>query len=407
MVRDARREFRLDAPWRGDTHDSVGLASWRARIAWLRFGMAGWLSGWFGIRRQAMSAYYNEHDPYPAQWLRNLIAKGLIADGTVDERSIVDVRPDDLRGFQQCHFFAGIGGWSYALRLAGWSDDRPVWTGSCPCQPFSSAGAQAGGHDPRDLWPVWFQLIRECRPGVVFGEQVEAAIGHGWLDRLCDDLEREGYAIGAVGLPGACVGAFDIRQRLWFVADANGGHAEHRAVQRGREHGLRAEDRRADADERVSEWAEAGIVADAAGERRIGERLLLRAEATGRIARDFLEAARRSEAGELADADRDGLSHIVDGIADRTCGAAAARTTEGGSEQVSYYGRANFWADAEWISCRDGKWRPVEPGTFPLAHGIPNRVGRLRAYGNAIKPQVAAEVIRAYLDVAGGVSECS
>src|SRR4026207_584648 len=148
------------------------------------------------------SAYYNEHDPFAAAWLRALIREGLIADGEVDDRSIAEVLPADLDGFPQCPFFAGIGGWSYALRLAGWPDDRPVWTGSCPCQPFSSAGAQAGGHDPRDLWPVWFQLVQECRPVVVFGEQVEAAIGHGWLDRLCDDLEAGDYAARAGGLPG-------------------------------------------------------------------------------------------------------------------------------------------------------------------------------------------------------------
>ena len=166
-----------------------------------------------------MSAYYNEHDPFAAAWLRALITDGLIADGEVDERDIQTLDPRDLRGFTQCHFFAGIGGWSYALRLAGWPDDRPVWTGSCPCQPFSAAGAQAGGTDPRHLWPAWYQLIRECRPRVVFGEQVESAVAHGWLDLVSDDLEREGYAIGAVGLPAASVGAPHIRQRLWFVAE--------------------------------------------------------------------------------------------------------------------------------------------------------------------------------------------
>lgn len=51
------------------------------------------------------SAYYNEIDPFAAQWLRNLIAAGHIAPGEVDERSIEDVTPDDLRGFTQCHFF--------------------------------------------------------------------------------------------------------------------------------------------------------------------------------------------------------------------------------------------------------------------------------------------------------------
>ena len=118
-----------------------------------------------------MSAYYNEHDPKAAAWLRELIKQGHIADGEVDERSIVDVKPEDLRGFVQCHFFAGIGVWSYALRQAGWSDDRPVWTGSCPCQSFSAAGKGAGFDDPRHLWPHFYRLISECHPPVVFGEQ--------------------------------------------------------------------------------------------------------------------------------------------------------------------------------------------------------------------------------------------
>jgi DNA (cytosine-5)-methyltransferase 1 len=62
---------------------------------------------------------------------------------------------------------------------------------------------------------------------------------------------------------------------------------------------------------------------------------------------------------------------------------------------------AGFWSACDWLPCRDGKARPVEPGSFPLAHGIPARVVRLRAYGNSIVPQVAAEFIGAYLDVRG------
>ena len=160
--------------------------------------------------------YYNEFDPNAAAWLRELIAEGIIPPGEVDERSIADVTPDDLRGFTQCHFFAGIAGWSYALQLAGWDANRPVWTGSCPCQAFSTAGKQKGFADERDLWPAFFNLIKECRPEYVFGEQVENAIKHGWLDRVYRDMEREGYSCGSVVLGAHSIGAPHQRQRLYW-----------------------------------------------------------------------------------------------------------------------------------------------------------------------------------------------
>jgi DNA (cytosine-5)-methyltransferase 1 len=165
-----------------------------------------------------MAAYYNEIDSYAAQWLRNLIAAGLIAPGDVDERSIVDVRADDLRGYTQAHFFAGIGGWSYALRLAGWPDDRPVWTGSCPCQVLSSAAR--GQNVATDRWPDWLPLIAANRPREIFGEQV--AQKGAWLDRVCDDLDPLGYEVGAAVLPALSIGQDHIRHRIYFACHANG-----------------------------------------------------------------------------------------------------------------------------------------------------------------------------------------
>ena len=193
-----------------------------------------------------MASYYNEIDPQKAAWLRELIVRGTISPGDVDERSIADVRPDELAGYTQCHFFAGIGIWSYALRLAGWSDDREVWTGSCPCQPFSAAGKGEAFNDERHLWPEFFRLIEARRPIVCFGEQVASIDGLAWLDLVQSDLDDAGYTCGAVDLCAAGVGAPHRRQRLYWVADTE--HAERRTKQQehGNAHGRNGSGRRGD-----------------------------------------------------------------------------------------------------------------------------------------------------------------
>lgn len=169
-------------------------------------------------------AYYNENDPFAAQWLRNLIGEGLIAGGEVDERSIVDVRADDLRGFTQCHFFAGLGGWPLALRLARWPDRRPIWSGSCPCQPYSIGSVAHGGAkgqcDERHLWPDFFRLIRIGKPDTIVGEQVATAVGWGWWDEAALDMESEAYACAAMVLRADAYRAFHERKRLYWMAHA-------------------------------------------------------------------------------------------------------------------------------------------------------------------------------------------
>ena len=356
-----------------------------------------------------MTAYYNEFDKYAAQWLRNLIEARHIPNGDVDDRSISDVRPSDLAGYTQCHFFAGIGGWSLALRLAEWPDDRPVWTGSCPCQPFSVAGQGAGTADERHLWPHWFHLIRALRPDTIFGEQVEAAINHGWLDLVQDDLEGEGYAFAPVGLPAAGVGAPHIRQRLWFVADSRRGSSVDERGPRHMERIVLLETGWSETADRL------GIDCDAVpvelahhhhhhpgpqGREPVRQRTTECTAGSGRMAGELAEpqgqqfhGSRDSRGGRREPADDGSASQWDDGTVVHASG-----------EQVGVPGRtwesrgASPWTHCDWLPCRDGKWRPVEPGTFPLAHGVSNRVGRLRAYGNAIVPQVAEQVIRAYME---------
>ena len=345
-----------------------------------------------------MSAYYNEIDPYAAQWLRNLIAAGHIADGEVDERSIIDVPAADLRDFTQCHFFAGIGGWSVALRLAGWPDDRPVWTGSCPCQPFSAAGAGKAADDSRHLWPAWFSLISVARPAIVFGEQVEAAIGWGWLDAVFADMEGAGYACGASVLPACGIGAPHIRQRTWFVADANGGDAGAAGLQRSGEHGQRAQDGRA-----------GEFLADSARgrQREFGNASRPRSggHSDGGIEPSGLDnpaSARHAQArrGESPQSEgRRGMFGVGSDPRELgdTNGGRRGQCDEG-ERPISIANATgdDAWSNLEWLACTDGRSRPVEPGTFPLAHGIQRRTSKLRAYGNAIVPQVAAEFIKAF-----------
>lgn len=307
-------------------------------------------------------AYYNENDAFAAQWLRNLIAAGHIAPGDVDERSIVDVRPDDVRGYTQCHWFAGIGGWSYALRLAGWPDDRPVWTGSCPCQPFSLAGKQKGFDDERHLWPVWREFIRECAPSTVFGEQVASATE--WLGLVRSDLEAMGYAVGAMPVQAASAGADHLRDRYWFVANADDQGSQGRQLLSER------------AGERVA-WSDG--LADAARDDEQRDR----ESGTGRrpqIAAGILRAA-----GDMANS----TSERLDGS------ESAARSRGGNGTQDCGF---------DWVIGADGKARRVKPGICLLAHGVSNRVGKLRGFGNAIDPRPAAQFILAAQEAIGDVT---
>jgi DNA (cytosine-5)-methyltransferase 1 len=167
-----------------------------------------------------VAVYYNEIDPFAAEWLRQLMKAKCIPAGDVDQRSITDILPKDLKGYKQCHFFAGIGGWPYALSLAGWGN-KEVWTGSCPCQPFSNVGSQFGVCDQRHLWPAWQRLIAKCRPSVIFGEQVASQAGRHWFAGVRAELEALAYAVGAANLRAAGIKARHDRKRLFFVAYAS------------------------------------------------------------------------------------------------------------------------------------------------------------------------------------------
>ncbi len=366
-----------------------------------------------------MSAAYCDIEPYVCEWMRRLIAGDHIADGAVLERSIIDLAPADVEGATQFHAFAGIGVWSHALRLAGWPDDVPVWTGSCPCTPFSVAGKREGFNDERHLWPDWFRLVRACRPPIIFAEQTSSDDGLDWLDLVLSDLEGEGYECAAADLCAASMGAPHIRQRLFFVALAN----PNRELSRS----WRAGATRRWAQVESDRLGAVGIVADDASERseRVGgaRRGWCGSVEAGGVGIVDDDDGRREEFGidDGEDGDAPSGTH-ADGRSEAR-GAAGGVGDSGGDGDRQHarelpshegqYGRRTserdhpsvfagatrgFWAGADWVWCRDGKYRPTEPGLEPLVDGTFARVGRLRAYGNAIVAQVAATFIRSVMD---------
>jgi DNA (cytosine-5)-methyltransferase 1 len=395
-----------------------------------------------------VNTFYNEFDPFAAQWLRNLAEAGEIPDGRIDERSIASLSAADVRDFRQVHLFAGIGGWPLALRIAGWPKDQEVWTGSAPCQPFSAAGKGKGHADDRNLWPEMLRLVRECRPATIFGEQVEAAIRVGWLDGIFSDLEAEGYACGAHVLGAHSVQAPHIRQRIYWVAvrvaDAGGTERGRREESEREQRELlhpanrSGDDRMADpASERFRETratepdrrateVPSGIspisrVADAEcadGGIAIGPRSG-NEQATGRA---------YAEPGRCGDSCRMGNSSLT--TSERNAREILG-TKEGiGSTRIINGNRIDRLTDARYavpwrefaiIPCRDGKFRRIPADAeseilgmadgvpspmgqpcaekYPLATKTPGRSGRLKGYGNAICIPLAAEFIRVAMEI--------
>jgi len=284
-----------------------------------------------------VSAYYNENDKGAVEWLHNLMRRNLIPSGEIDERSIVDVQPADVRGYRHVHLFAGIGGWAYAASLARWPRETELWTASCPCQPFSSAGHKRGRNDPRHLWPHVARLVAANRPAYLVGEQTSSALGYAWFDEVAADLEASRYACRAVDIPALSVGAPHRRQRLWWVAVPQDG-----------EHAV---------------------------------------------------ANPPSSGGDV------------------TFGKAQERASPARPAPPNQT-PANLWAGGDFVECADGQRRLAKPGIRWMADGLPagmvrvrsgsthtpeatryvDRAGLWRGFGNAVVPQLAAEILSALLE---------
>lgn len=291
--------------------------------------------------------YYNEIDKGARKWLRQLVKDELIPDGFIDNRPIEEVRADELirAGFRQHHFFAGIGGWPLAFRLAGIPDDEEWWTGSCPCQPFSDSGEQMGFADPRHLFPTWRRLIARCRPARVAGEQVASKLGREWLARVRLEMATLGYATRGSDLCSAGVSAPNRRQRLFWLAD--------------------------------TESAGRGVA------NTNGQRFSERSECDSRA----------DESGEQTSQRADASGRHSNGVALGDTNDARWQGRRLRSEQDS--GQLAPWSSGVvGLKCTDGKTRRIKPSIFPLSSRLSGDLALIRGAGNAINPWVAAEFLR-------------
>ena len=401
--------------------------------------------------------YYNEIEPFACHWLEHLMADGFIAEGHIDNRSIRDIQPEELEGYTQCHFFAGIGVWSYALRQAGWSDDRPIWTGSCPCQPFSQAGLHKGDKDDRHLWPEFHRLIKECRPSAITGEQVSGKGGFQFFDLLQTNLEAENYSATAVDLGAHSAGTthsqgFHKRQRLYWVAENLGHSAE---IGRGR-WAKECRDHKWESGESVK--GDGNAIRNQSGRRvetvsgivdhsndqgiRSGRELLEGGQASDREGQTMpvgsgvnvsvanansvrqkslkennnrqtkMDESKRPTAHLTHDVGCSDSVSVADTHSQRSQRSGVVsqdhRHTEGRTEEVGHgatdseHCGSDNQNDSGWnydlIWCRDQKWRPVECGTFPMADAVTNRIHILKALGNAIPADTAKIFIESYME---------
>jgi DNA (cytosine-5)-methyltransferase 1 len=249
-------------------------------------------------------------------------------------------------------------------------------TGGFPCQPFSVAGKQRGKDDNRYLWPEMLRVIREARPAWIIGENV-AGIVNLALDTVCADLEAEGYEVEPIIIPACAVDAPHRRDRVWIV-----GHSKLNGLTASKTSGGlldQSEEQRG----KVKEWESSGASCaseDVADTKHGGLQ--------GRQDNGVLQcrqAEAREQGGEQA-GDVEGCCLLVANTINK--GLQRTELCEAFSESA---GASRSASECFGIT---GAYWPTEPNVGRVAHGVPNRVAKLRGLGNAIVPQVAAEIIR-------------
>ena len=229
-----------------------------------------------------------------------------------------------------------------------------ILTGGFPCQPYSSAGKRLGKEDERHLWPEMLRAIREISPSFVVGENVRGLTNwNGGLvfDEVCSELENYGYSVAPVIIPACGVGAPHRRERVWFVAYSNSNAGRRRPCESGREK------RETNSDGKP--------------------KIYIRPHTDGKT-------------GNAADAQQFRLEYCKEQGGFTESQKEAQRQSGNFAKQFKANGWARFPTQPPVCGGDDGLSSELDGITFSKW-----RAESIKAYGNAIVPQVAYEIFKA------------
>lgn len=223
-----------------------------------------------------------------------------------------------------------------------------IISGGYPCQPFSLAGKRKGEEDDRHLWPVMFSIIKKYRPRWVIGENVAGHIGMG-LDDVLSDLEREAYACRAFVIPACATDARHRRDRVWVVAHADSNGQSNGAINGEQRQGF------------------VGRSMANTSKRRCGK------QGEGEVQQQGGTKTKRPS------------ENMADTTGERIQGHGASR-----QQEPRPYVQPKLPMCGSQRPC-ESEWE-AEPCVGRVVDGLPDRVDRIKALGNAIVPQVAHQI---------------